>query len=324
MASPVPTAEQPLVSVVIASHNQAQYLAESIESALGQTYPNVEVLVVDDGSTDESPAIAARYAGVRLLCQANAGVSAARNAGVAATTGELVVFLDSDDRLPPHALATGVHECVAHPDAAFVAGRYRLIDADGAPGRVYDWGHWGGMTVPMYERLVRWNFIGMLAAVIFRRAALPPVPFEPTLAGAEDWDLFLRITREHPVHLYDTIVAEYRRYGTSVSRNSELMLACSLAVLNRQREAARRDAGVAEAYREGMTRHCAWYGDRIVDDVLHSLRKPALRRSIPPKLAMLARYYPVGAMRRVASRVAARLLSLVPLAEGFESVVAVL
>ena len=311
----------PLASVVIASHNQARFLAESIESALGQSYPRVEVVVVDDGSTDGSPAIAARYP-VRLIGQENAGVSAARNTGVAAATGDFLIFLDSDDRLPPGAVEAGVRELEADPAAAFAAGRYRLIDAEGAPGRVYDWDVWGRMTSPIYDRLVRWNFIGMLAAVIFRREALPPDPFDRSLAGAEDWELFLRIAREKPVRLYDGIVAEYRRYGTSVSRNSALMLACSLAVLDRQRTWVRANREFTAAFHEGVSRHCAWYGDRIVDDVLHSLRNPALRGTVAAKLAMLARHYPLGAVRRVARRLAGRALSLVPMLEGLESIAA--
>ena len=316
------TPTPPLVSVVIASHNQARFLGESIESALGQTHPRVEVVVVDDGSTDQSPAIAGGYKGVRLIRQENAGVSAARNAGVAVATGDLVVFLDSDDRLPPEALATGVRELAAEPGAAFAAGRYRLIDAEGAPGRVYDWDIWGRMTTPIYDRLVRWNFIGMLAAVMFRREALPAEPFDRTLVGAEDWELFLRIARERPVRLYDAVVAEYRRYGASVSRNSALMLACSLAVLDRQRTWVRAHREFTGAFHEGVARHRAWYGDRIVDEVLRSLRDPALRRTVPAKVAMLARHYPVGAVRRVARRVAGRAFSLLSVLEGLESVIA--
>ena len=313
----------PLVSVVIASHNQARYLGESIESALGQTHPRVEVVVVDDGSTDESPAIAARFPGVRLIRQENAGVSAARNAGVAACSGDCVVFLDSDDRLPAGALEAGIRELAAESGAAFAAGRYRLIDADGAPGKVYDWDVWGRMHSPIYDRLVRWNFIGMLAAVMFRRDALPPEPFDRSLAGAEDWELFLRITREKPVRLYDGIVAEYRRYGTTVSRNSALMLACSLAVLDRQRAWVRAHREFTAAFHEGVARHRAWYGDRIVDDVLHSLRDPASRGTVAAKLAMLARHYPMGAVRRVARRVAGRAFSLLSVLQGFESIVAI-
>jgi glycosyltransferase involved in cell wall biosynthesis len=289
----------PLVSVVIPSYNQARFLGEAIESALGQSHPSTEVVVADDGSTDESVAIAERYP-VRLVRHANMGVSPTRNAGLAASRGDLVVFLDGDDRLMPDALAIGVRELAAEPTAAFAAGRYRHIDLAGAPGRVYTWGN---ATGSVHEQLLKWNIIGMLATVIFRREALPEVAFEPTLRSAEDWDLYLRIVRDHPVRLHDAIVAEYRRYPHSKSGNPARMLGATMAVLDRQREWVRAHPAFATALREGVRQHCEWYGTKAVDDVLHCLREPALRATAGPKVAMLARHYPLGAMRHLAGRV---------------------
>jgi glycosyltransferase involved in cell wall biosynthesis len=105
-------AEAGLVSVVIPCYNQARFLGEAIESVLSQSYRAFEVVVVDDGSTDNTSEVVARYAGadagVRLIRQENRGLAGARNRGLAEAEGEYVVFLDSDDRLLPDALQVGV------------------------------------------------------------------------------------------------------------------------------------------------------------------------------------------------------------------------
>src|SRR5215212_9690625 len=93
----------PLVSVVIPCYNQAHFLSEAIESVLAQTHPNFEIIVVDDGSTDNTSEVAARYPGVRHIRQDNQGLAAARNTGLRESKGTCLVFLDADDRLLPNA-----------------------------------------------------------------------------------------------------------------------------------------------------------------------------------------------------------------------------
>src|SRR5919112_291203 len=122
----------PLVSVVIPCYNQAHFLGEAIESVLAQSYPNFEIIVVDDGSTDDTSEVAGRYPKVRLVRQENQGLSGARNAGLARSEGEYVVFLDADDRLLPEALETGLEYLDAHSECAFASGRYRFIGGDGS------------------------------------------------------------------------------------------------------------------------------------------------------------------------------------------------
>src|SRR5215216_7819784 len=98
---------RPLVSIVIPCYRQAHLLGDAIESALSQTYPRVEVVVVDDGSPDDPASVVARHPEVHFVQQANQGGSVARNAGLRASRGEYVVFLDGDDVLLPHAVDTG-------------------------------------------------------------------------------------------------------------------------------------------------------------------------------------------------------------------------
>ena len=116
-----------LVSVVIPCYDHAQFLAQAIESVLGQSYANFEIIVVDDGSTDNTAEVVKGYSPVRYVYQKNAGRSNARNTGLQQSRGEFLVFLDADDRLLPHALETGVYCMHEHPECAFVSGHCRTI-----------------------------------------------------------------------------------------------------------------------------------------------------------------------------------------------------
>ena len=121
--------DEPLISIVIPCYNHAGYLGGAIESALSQTYQNREVIVVDDGSRDAPGDVTARYPGVMCIHQSHQGLGAARNAGIEASKGELLVFLDADDRLLPKALESGLECLRAHPDCGFVFGAHRTIVA---------------------------------------------------------------------------------------------------------------------------------------------------------------------------------------------------
>src|SRR5919112_6190031 len=123
----------PLVTVVIPCYNQAHFLGEAIESVLSQSYRNFEIIVVDDGSTDETSEVASRYEEVRLIRQENRGLSGARNTGIRDSQGEFLVFLDADDKLLPGALEAGLRCFEAHPECEFVFGDFRYIGIDGAP-----------------------------------------------------------------------------------------------------------------------------------------------------------------------------------------------
>jgi len=108
---------KPLVSIVIPCYNCERFVGEAIESAMAQSYSPVEIIVVDDGSIDNSREVIARYP-VRLFCIDHQGVSAARNRGIDESAGEFLLFLDSDDRLLPNAVACGVKILTDHPDVA--------------------------------------------------------------------------------------------------------------------------------------------------------------------------------------------------------------
>jgi glycosyltransferase involved in cell wall biosynthesis len=122
----------PIISVIIPCYNSARFLGETIESVLAQGYPNLEIIAVDDGSTDGSAEIAAQFPSVSCIRQCNAGVAAARNNGFLHSTGEYVVFLDHDDRLMPGALKSNLQCLLDEPDFAFSFGELQTINAAGA------------------------------------------------------------------------------------------------------------------------------------------------------------------------------------------------
>ncbi len=184
--------DKSLVTVVIPCYNQAHFLGEAIESVLSQSYPNFEIIVVDDGSTDKTSEVASRYQEVRLVRQENQGLPGARNTGMGHSRGEYVVFLDADDRLLPEALEVGVKELGAHPKCAFVFGYHNNIATDGSP---LPTSHPPHNEPDQYLALLHRCYIRM-HAVMYRRAVFDSVGgFDTSLSASEDYDMYLRITR---------------------------------------------------------------------------------------------------------------------------------
>lgn len=284
----------PLVSVIIPCFNQAQFLGEAIESALGQTYQRVEIVVVDDGSTDDTAAVAARYPGIRCVRQTNQGPARARNGGIRQSRGALAVFLDADDRLLPTALAAGCQELERLPECAFVSGHFRFIDIDGRP-------HPEWTPEPIgpdpYLQLLRLNYIGMVGTVMYRVAPLRCIGgFRRAAQPAEDYDSYLRIARVFPVYRHDRIVAEYRRYGTAISDNAARMLTGTLCVLRSQRPYIRGNPEYCAAYREGIDYWRATYLPSATEQVRHALRVPRDWLEALTTLAKLGWFTPVESL----------------------------
>jgi amino acid adenylation domain-containing protein len=213
------------VSVIIPAYNSAKFVAEAIESAIDQTYPDVEVIVVDDGSTDETKAICDRYPTVKYIYQPNQGVSIARNNGMNASQGAYLVFLDSDDRLLQNAVEVGVNCLNTHPEAGFVFGShlFKAINPDGSytTRKLFD----ESTAIASYQTILAAQHQIQCAAVLFRRTAIESVGgFDPSLARMEDLNLFLRIAREFSINFHQQIVCEYRYHGSNVSSQSAKML----------------------------------------------------------------------------------------------------
>ena len=258
------------VAVVVPCFNHAHFLGDAIASALAQTRPPDEVIVVDDGSTDDTPAVARRFPGVRYLHQRNAGSAAARNAGLDAARSEFVQFLDADDVLLPTALESGLRCARAHPACAFVAGRHVVARPEGSVER--PWPEFA--SDDMYAELLRLNFIACADAVLFRRAPLLEAGgFDGRLRSCEDYDVYLRLARQHGVALYDDVVAEYRVGSDSKSSDPRRMYAAVMAVLARQRPHVRDDPAREAALSAGWRLYNRYYGWPMLDAALLRLRR---------------------------------------------------
>ena len=213
------------VSVIIACYNGAALIPEAIRSARAQTAPPREIIVVDDGSTDASREVVATLPGVRLIPQANAGVSAARNRGAQAATGEWLLFLDQDDDLPPEALENLGRTVAAHPGFPVY---YGAIETERQGGR--GWRVSGSRScegpVPAATRanLYRVQILAPGAMLIrvdlFRKVG----GFDSRRDGVEDQDLFIRLGRLVEFKYCDAVVLRKKQHAANVSGNWRLTL----------------------------------------------------------------------------------------------------
>ena len=218
----------PTISVIIPVYNGEAFLAEAIGSVLAQTQPATEVLVVDDGSTDGSIKVAEGFGErVRLLRQANQGASAARNHGIRAARGELLAFLDADDRFVPEALALQLQRIRKYPEAGIVLGQFQDY-AGAAP------------VGPAHEQL----FTSFGCALIRRSVFAIVGPLREELRLAEDWDWFTR-AREANIRLliHRQVVMHRRLHDQNLTRQREAGAKFVLEAL--RRSLARRRQGAA-------------------------------------------------------------------------------
>lgn len=260
------------VAVVIACYNQAHFLADALASVVDQSLPADEIVLIDDGSQDETPHVAANFPTIRYIRQDNQGLSAARNTGLNAVTSQFVLFLDADDMLARHALAAALAAMRAAPDHAFVYGGYRQVAEDRAVIAV----HHPKTPDPAFDGLLRLgNHIAMHGTVLYDRITLiESGGFDPTLRSCEDYDVYLRLARHHPIAAYDTIAADYRRHGTSMSRNALRMAGTARDVLMRHAH-SRTERRIS---RHGIAVMLGYYGEGYWASLLHDARGGQARR----------------------------------------------
>lgn len=185
----------PHVSVIIPAYNQAQYLAEAIESALAQSFADREIIVVDDGSTDHTAAVAQRFGNaVRYVYQENQGLASARNTGIRHARGELVALLDSDDAWLPDFLTRTVALAKAKPQQSVFYSGVRYIDTNGQP--LPQRGEVPVLAPDAFRRkLLRSNFLVPSAILMRRRAVLEAGLFDINYRRLQDWELWVRMVR---------------------------------------------------------------------------------------------------------------------------------
>lgn len=255
----------PLVSAIIPCYNRPDYVREAIDSALAQTYPTIEIIVVDDGSTDETPQVLASYGDrIRVLRQQNAGTAAARNTGIAASSGKYLAWLDSDDAWLPEKIAAEVDAAERYSGAAVVYTRCQPVDRSGRPAAPSH-----PVTVP--NPVIRRDILEMMviesevmpSSCIMRRDVIDEVGNFDTEYLAEDWDLHFRVARKYQFVYIDAPLTRYRLHDDCKSRD-RWPHAQGLLKLRHKIEAARDEIlgnDPTPAMRQAYERHRIKYAD---------------------------------------------------------------
>ncbi|MBE9127581.1 MULTISPECIES: glycosyltransferase family 2 protein [unclassified Coleofasciculus] len=231
MNSEQPVSQSPLISVIIPAYNAEAFIERTLKSVLSQTYKNLEVLVVDDGSQDRTAEIVQSIGGqdkrVILLQQLNSGVAAARNLGIEKSQGEFIAPIDADDIWYPQNIEKQV-QC--------------FLDSDPSVGLVYSWsvdideddapmGEFRASSIEgdVYKTLICHNFLGNSSASIIRRACLEKIGGyscqlkEQDAQGCEDWELYLRIAEYYQFRVVSEFLIGYRKIQSSMSRDYSKM-----------------------------------------------------------------------------------------------------
>lgn len=248
-----------LVSVIIPCYNHAHFLGEAIESVLCQTYAPVEVIVVDDGSTDEIAQIIVAYPTIRYIRQDNLGVARARNIGLSHSKGTYLLFLDADDRLLPDAVDIGVRALAARKDCAFAFGPHLSIGTRQSLSelpRDYDYD---------FHELLKRNFIGNPGSVLYNRWVFSHVPgFDESNSAAADYDMYLRVARVFPILCHHKPVVEYRRHLNNMSNDARVMLKATLTALKNQKKYVADNYTLRKAYKTGRRNLKISYGEPLI------------------------------------------------------------
>ncbi len=211
--------DRPVVSVVVTTYNYGKYVRGAVDSVLGQTYGNLDVLVIDDGSTDDTRRILAEYvqAGrIRYLYQDNAGQARAKNRGIAEARGEFVAFLDADDQWLPRKIEKQI-SLFADDRVGVVCSKRKIILADGRlfPDPPHTRLRRGDVLGPIFAR----NFVPFSTAVV-RRSCFDQVGvFDEALGMGIDYDLWIRMAARYHFDFVDEELALYRYGHGQMSQN---------------------------------------------------------------------------------------------------------
>jgi glycosyltransferase involved in cell wall biosynthesis len=269
-----------IIPAFITTSQQRVLLDETLTTVDEQTRTDYEVLLVDDGSPFDVRSVVEQHPRVRMLQCRNRGPAHARNAGVAASRGSYLVFLDADDHLLPEALDAGRRALDDRPEAGFVVGPREEMTFEGGPVS------WPIASPPqrtnLYETLLAFDwYIIPPSSVMFTRDAVAAVGDFRDPWGADDLDFYLRAAWMFPGWCYDApAVTRYRRYSTSSSRDGERMLRSIRAVYQRQRAIVERNPHLEAAYLRGLARLTDIFVDCLVENVRDRVRAQQWRGAL--------------------------------------------
>jgi glycosyltransferase involved in cell wall biosynthesis len=231
----------PRVSVVIPTYNRANLIGESIRSVLDQTYRDFELIIVDDGSADNTKEVieSIKDPRIRYIYQENRGVSAALNAGIKISTGEFYAGLGSDDLWLPQNLELKVERLDSRPDIALVCSDAYIFDDQTGDIIARFWHSYDSsfnleeaMKNP-FRQMLSWGcFIAGQASVV-RRYVFDEVGYFDESLPIEDWDMFVRIVQRFPVDFIDIPLIKGRRHSGNLQMNTEKMYKGSVGSLQK-------------------------------------------------------------------------------------------
>jgi glycosyltransferase involved in cell wall biosynthesis len=304
----------PLVSVIVPAYNAGLTLDETLLSIRAQTHSHLEIIVVDDGSTDDTATIAARHASederVRVVTQANAGVAAARNLGLQMSRGDFIAPIDADDLWSPQKIAKQVAAFEKSGTATIVYTPHAVIDP---AGRITGYGHKPIDAVQDLRAMCRRNIVGNGSAALMRRADVVALGgYDPTLRerqaqGCEDYKLYLALAARGPVVAVPEFLTGYRYTPTNMSSDVLQMERSHEIVLD---EFVERHPALAADVRAGRRRGLRWLIARAMRagdwDASWTLFRKMLVRDLAGAAAVAAGL-PVRAVRRVGLKIGRRL-----------------
>lgn len=217
------TRTEPLISVVIPAYNAAHLIEDALQSVFAQTYQPREIIVVDDGSCDDTVAVVRRHVEfVKLVRQRNAGAASARNTGIEHATGDWIAFLDADDTWVPTKLERQAAFIASHPEVILVYSGFLMDDGKGLI-----------REIPPFPPAKLWPALRyrspiLPSSVVVQKSALLRVGgFDAMLPQAEDWDLTFRLFRAHPAGSFGATTEAlccYRRWGGNQTNNQLVLL----------------------------------------------------------------------------------------------------
>jgi glycosyltransferase involved in cell wall biosynthesis len=271
------------VSVIIRTYNRAYIVAEAIESALNQTYGDYEVLVVDDGSTDNTSEVVQRFGDPRLRYvrhERNQGVGAACNTGVAESRGELIAFLDSDDIWRPEKLERQVACMEQHPEVDAVFSDIEIIDdTTTLPSLIATMNSFSKLLAKdrkqqEYVFSARQLYLCLLEEVpikptvlLLKREIFQKVgPFDLTALGCEDWEFLLRLSRVACFGYVDLVLGAQRRTPDAVHRKYwQQDRAFLISLFRREKVSLKKDQAAIAAINRGISTHCTNLGGSYLE-----------------------------------------------------------
>ncbi|MFN6962560.1 MAG: glycosyltransferase family 2 protein [Pyrinomonadaceae bacterium] len=214
----------PKVSAIIPNYNYSRFIAEAVSSALSQTHEDIEVIVVDDGSTDDSLKVLEQFGDrIKVIVNKNSGVSTARNTGVAASTGEYVAFLDADDVWLPKKIEKQLAKFQEDREIGLVTCAMRYVRPDGTVYGLSDDGMEGWVSEELL-RLARGVVVGAGSTALMRKDLFETIGgFDPRLTTSADWELSYRAARLKKVGFVREPLALYRIHGSNMHGNIAAM-----------------------------------------------------------------------------------------------------